>query len=136
MKLLPGKNGKWHFRGPKKKKLFWGSMTPHPPRGSRLRRSFLYPLLYVPKRKNHATPLLLYKSLKSGGINGLLPCRCTHGVKECFFTPVRTFSPRSPVDCTRAHQYHQGGAGGLFTESRRVQLRNTSAGNGHSFRAF
>ena len=38
-------------------KIFWWSMLPHPARGSRLRRSFHYALLCVPKRKNHATPL-------------------------------------------------------------------------------
>ena len=56
MKLLPEKNGNGISEA-LKIKIFWWSMLPHPPRGSRLRRSFHYALLCVPKRKNHATPL-------------------------------------------------------------------------------
>ena len=41
---------------------------------------------------------------------------------------------RSSVDRTRAYQYSQGWARGFFTESWRVQLWNTLAGNGYSFR--
>ena len=39
-------------------KMFWGSMPPDPPSASRLRRSFSLRFLCVPRRKNHATPLL------------------------------------------------------------------------------
>ena len=39
-------------------KHFWGSMPPDPANASHLQRSFSLCFLCVPRRKNHATPLL------------------------------------------------------------------------------